>query len=96
MLLERLSELREKNSLSQEQVAQIIGVARNTYSSYENGKREMDYDNLIKLANYYKVSLDYLFGRSNVPLHQESYTEDEIEYMNRSLELYIEMKRKLP
>ena len=95
MLLERLSELRVKNSLSQEQVAQIIGVARNTYSSYENGKREMDYDNLIKLANHYKVSLDYLFGRSNVPLHKESYTEDEIEYMNRSLELYIEMKSKI-
>lgn len=95
ILLERLSELRLNKSLSQEDVAKILGVARSTYNSYENGKREMDYDMLVKLANFYKVSLDYLFGRTDFPVHNESYTDDEIEYVTRSLALYKEMKSKL-
>jgi transcriptional regulator with XRE-family HTH domain len=75
-------------------VADIIGVGRTTYSNYEQGTREMDYATLIKLADYYKVSLDYMFGRSELSVHTESYSVDEIEFMEKTLALYKEIKNK--
>ena len=95
MLVKRLFELRTKNNLKQEDVAAVLGVARTTYAMYEQGNREMDYELLLRLADHYKVSLDYLFGRSELPIHPESYTHDEVEFMVRSLGLYKEMKTKL-
>nr|WP_235598335.1 helix-turn-helix transcriptional regulator [Heyndrickxia sporothermodurans] len=86
--------MRKQHDLTQEAVAEIIGVARNTYSMYEQGNRQMDYESLIKLADYYKVSLDYLFGRTDNPLHLESYSIDEIEFAVRSLNLYKDIKNK--
>jgi transcriptional regulator with XRE-family HTH domain len=95
LIRKKLTELRLSNHLRQDDVAKFLGVARTTYAMYEQGNREMDYALLLKLADYYKVSLDYLFGRSDIPVHHESYTEDEIEFMVRSLDLYKEMKSKL-
>lgn len=94
MKLERLVELRLQHDLTQEEVAQIINTARSTYNGYETGRSEMDYTTLIKIADFYKVSLDYLFSRTDNPIHNESYTADEIEFMQRSLELYRELKEK--
>ena len=54
----------------------------------------MDFAALIKLADYYKVSLDYMFGRSDFPVHPQRYTDDELEFMERALTLYKEMKDK--
>lgn len=95
MYLSRLKELREQYNLKQEDVANILGVARTTYAMYEQGNREMDYELLIKLANHYKVSTDYILGRTNLPIHNESYSDDEVEFMTKSLELYKEMKEKI-
>jgi transcriptional regulator with XRE-family HTH domain len=94
IIIKRLSELRNKKNLTQEDVADMLGVARTTYAMYEQGKREMDYEALLKLANYYKVSLDYLFDRSDIPIHPESYSSDEIEFVTRSLILYKELKER--
>lgn len=93
-MLVRLSELRKKNHLSQENIADMLGVARTTYAMYEQGNREMDYASLIKIADYYKVSLDYIFERSAIPIHPENYSDDEIEFMIKSLNLYKELKEK--
>jgi transcriptional regulator with XRE-family HTH domain len=90
----RLSELRNKHDLNQEEIAEILGVARTTYAMYEQGKREMDYATLVRIADYYKVSLDYIFGRSAIPIHPENYSDDEIEFMIKSLSLYKELKEK--
>lgn len=94
MLLERLLELRNKHGLTQQQVAELLDVGRTTYAMYEQGKREMDYELLIKLADHYKVSLDYLFGRTENPIHIESYSDDEIEFITRTLEIYKDLKNK--
>ncbi|MBO1003160.1 helix-turn-helix domain-containing protein [Pseudogracilibacillus auburnensis] len=94
MYLKRLITLRKKHKLNQEDIAKFLGVARTTYAMYEQGNREMDYELLIKLADYYKVSLDYLFGRSDNPVHIESYAYDEIEFINRTLEVYRDLKSK--
>ena len=63
-----LLQLRKQNDLSQEQVAQIIGVSKQAYGHYEREERELGYDMLCKLADYYNVSVDYLIGHSSSPL----------------------------
>lgn len=63
-----LLQLRKQNDLSQEQVAQIIGVSKQAYGHYEREERELGYDMLCKLADYYDVSVDYLIGHDSSPL----------------------------
>lgn len=60
---QRLKELRLKKGLTQQQIADEIGVNRGSYSNWEKGKREPSYENLVKLADLLEVSLDSLFGR---------------------------------
>ena len=61
----RLKELRMGKKLRQEDIAKIIGIAQSTYSSWENGKIQMDYDSLATLSNFYNVSADYILGISD-------------------------------
>ena len=56
----RIKELREENGLTQQAVADYLNVKHNTYSQYENGKRQLSVDVLIKLAKFYKVTTDYI------------------------------------
>lgn len=60
---QRLKQLRQKKGLTQQKLAEILGIKRNTYSDWENGKTEPSFENLIKLADLLEVSLDWLFGR---------------------------------
>ena len=60
---QRIRDLREDNDLSQQKVADYLEVTRQQYQLYECGKREMPMHLFIKLAGFYKVSLDYLAGR---------------------------------
>ena len=60
---ERIKRLRKNKGLKQQELAEILGIKRNTYSDWENGKREPSYENLVKLADLLEVSLDSLFGR---------------------------------
>ncbi|PJN91009.1 hypothetical protein CVN76_07415 [Bacillus sp. mrc49] len=71
-----------------------MGVTRTAYNNYEQGKRQLDYNSLIQLAEYYKVSLDYLFQRTDVPFLYEAMEEDEREFMLQSLNLYRDIKYK--
>ena len=59
----RLYQLRNKNLKTQLEVAHAIDVARTTYAGYETGQNEPDLKTLVKLADLYGVSLDYLAGR---------------------------------
>lgn len=63
-----LLQLRKLHDLSQEQVAQLIGVSKQAYGHYEREERELGYDMLCKLADYYGVSVDYLIGHASNPL----------------------------
>lgn len=56
----RIRDLREDSDLSQEAVAQQLGITRQQYQLYESGKREMPMHLFIKLSKFYGVSLDYL------------------------------------
>lgn len=61
----RLKELRKKRKISQLKLALDLNMNQNTISRYENLEREADYKTLIRFADYFGVSLDYLLGRSN-------------------------------
>jgi len=61
----RLRDLREDHDLSQEQVAKLLGMKQPQYSRYERGIRDIPTDILIKLAQYYKTSTDYILGLTN-------------------------------
>lgn len=56
----KLKELREENCYTQSQVAKYLNIKQNTYSQYENEKRQLPIDVLIKLAKFYKVTTDYI------------------------------------
>lgn len=62
-----LCELRKKRGLTQQQLGDIVGVGKVTISRYENNCREADYQTLIRLAQYFDVSIDYLLGRISTP-----------------------------
>ena len=63
----RLKQIREENNLTQKQVAEGSGIPLRTYQRYENGEREPSISTLIALADYFKVSTDYLLGRTDNP-----------------------------
>jgi len=64
-LSERLLQLKSERNLLQKDIAKDVGLALRTYQYYERGERKPDSDVLIKLADYFQVSLDYLVGRSD-------------------------------
>lgn len=61
----RLKNLRKERNISQLKLALDLNMNQNTVSRYENLEREADYKTLIRFADYFGVSLDYLLGRSN-------------------------------
>lgn len=66
VLAERMTELRKKHNFTQEDIAKYLDCNRATVANYENGKRQPDYNTLIKLAKRYNVTTDYLLGVTDV------------------------------
>ena len=60
---ERLIEQRKLNNVTQRQLADYLQIAQPSYIRYENGKAEPTLENLVKIADYFDVSVDYLLGR---------------------------------
>ena len=63
----RLRELRKKKGISQLRLATDLNTTQNTISRYETGEREPGIDELIKIADYFNVSVDYLIGHTENP-----------------------------
>lgn len=63
----KIRDLREDNDLTQRQIAEYLMCDQSLYSKYERGEREIPLNLIIKLADYYDVSIDYLIGRSKKP-----------------------------
>ena len=63
--MNRLKFLREEKGLFQSDIAKFLGVSISAVGFYENEKRDMSPDTIVKLANYFGVSTDYLLGKSN-------------------------------
>ena len=63
----RLKLLRTQKKVSQIKLAMDLNMSQNNISRYENGEREADYATLIKIADYFNVSIDYLLERTDNP-----------------------------
>lgn len=65
-MFQRIRDMREDNDLTQCQVATLLNVSQSTYSRYENGELDIPIQMLIKLANYYDTSIDYLVNLTDI------------------------------
>lgn len=65
----RLKKLRKERGITQLQLALALNLNQNAISRYESGTREADYRTLILLADYFKVSIDYLLERTDNPTY---------------------------
>lgn len=61
----RIRDLREDKDLTQKQVAEILGMSQTGYSKYETGENDIPTHILIKLADFYRTSTDYILGRTD-------------------------------
>ncbi|MCX7746908.1 MAG: helix-turn-helix domain-containing protein [Clostridia bacterium] len=66
---ERLKLLREEKGKTQQEIAELLGLSRSALSKYEHNDREPDRQAVAMLTDYFDVSVDYLFGRTNVRNH---------------------------
>lgn len=64
MLYQRIRELREDHDLTQVQTGKILSCSQRVYSNYERGELDIPTEILIKLADFYEVSVDYLLNRT--------------------------------
>ena len=65
MKFQRIRDLRTDADLSQRQLSEILHISQRSYSHYETGSRNIPIEMLIRLANYYDISIDYLVGRTD-------------------------------
>ncbi|MEB4856129.1 helix-turn-helix domain-containing protein [Priestia megaterium] len=72
----RLTYLRKKKNVTQQKVADYLGITRPAYTAYEQGKRQPDYETLTKIADFFDVTVDYLIGRTDDP-QEDSIKEDD-------------------
>ena len=63
----RLKAIREDRDITQKTLSEYLNIRQNTYSQYENGQRQLPIDVLIKLAEYFDTSTDYILGLTDNP-----------------------------
>ena len=85
----RLLELRKKNGYSQEELANKLGISRQSVSKWERAEASPDTDNLILLAKIYNVSLDELLGASSVDVEELRSNNEVIEESTQSMLSFI-------
>lgn len=99
---ERLRQIRKEKGLTQAEVAKLLSIGESTVSFYESGKRQPDYKTLVRLSEVFKVSTDFLLGKTNlrtpietIAAHHEGedWTEEELEEIERFKE-FVKMKRQ--
>ncbi|MBQ4645271.1 MAG: helix-turn-helix transcriptional regulator [Clostridia bacterium] len=66
-MYKRIRDLREDKDMNQTQVAKMLGMSQTGYSKYETGENDIPTTILIKLADFYDVSIDYLLNRTDKP-----------------------------
>ena len=64
-MYKRIRDLREDKDLTQTQIAKILGMSQTGYSKYETGENDLPSSILIKLADFYNVSVDYILNRTD-------------------------------
>lgn len=65
MRFQRIQDLRNDADMSQRQLSEILHISQRSYSHYETGSRNIPIEMLVRLADYYDTSIDYLVGRTD-------------------------------
>lgn len=65
MIFQRIQDLRIDSDLSQKKIGEILHISQRSYSHYETGSRNIPIEMLIRLADYYDTTIDYLVGRTD-------------------------------
>ena len=76
MQFKNLRSIREDRDIKQKEIAQVLNVSQNTYSQYETGIISLTAEVLIKLSDYYDVSIDYLLDQTNNPKRNKGIKND--------------------
>lgn len=79
---QRIKLLREEKNITQEKLAKCVGISRGSLSMIEISKREPDNETLIKLADHFDTSIDYLLGRTNQRYSQEKLYDQKSIYLD--------------
>lgn len=87
-----LKETRKKHNLTQSQVADFIKTSQQTYSDYENEKTQPNIETLIKLADYYHISLDELVGRPTTIINKMLLTDKEKSIIEKVLAMDLKQQ----
>ncbi len=85
----RLLELRTEKELSQRQIAKIMNVSQGTYNNWENSNTQPSIEQLIALADFFDVTIDYLVGNS------DSYSESKINLLTEKQRTMLKLAGKL-
>lgn len=91
MLNEKIKKLRTDSNLTQAELAKNINITRSALSLYELGKREPDTKTLIKIANYFDVSTDYLLGNSKISMKntEQNFISEKISKLRKESNLSV-------
>lgn len=92
--MNRIRELREDRDLRQSDVSQITGIDQRTLSNYETGKTNPDSFAIIKLAEFFEVSTDYLLGVSNYNYYNSQHILKEISDIQSHLDNLYDFIKK--
>jgi len=88
----RLKELIKEKNLEQQQIASLIGLKIPTFNGYVGDKREPNIDTLIKIANFFDISVDYLIGRTDIRNSIGTLSNELKEFIaNPENQIYIEL-----
>ena len=87
----RLSSLRESLSLSQAKLAELLGITQSSLNRYENGQSTPSVDLLRKYADFFDVSMDYIFGRCDEPQGKLYQYQPQIWKNAAEMEQFVEM-----
>ena len=88
---QRLRELRNKTNLSQVKMADALGIKHGAVNRYENNQSEPSCETLLTYANFFDVSLDYIFGRTENPQGTGFEAKPRMELANPEMKEFIEM-----
>jgi transcriptional regulator with XRE-family HTH domain len=88
----RLEFLRKQRKLTHQQMAEKLGITRQAYSNYENGKREPDLKTLEGLCDIFDVKMDYLLGRTDDPSPTDKKNKP-YDFTHEELRILEEMKK---
>lgn len=83
--MELLLKLRKEKGVTQKDLAEYLQISRQAYANYEAGNRNPDFETLIKISEYFEVSVDYLLGKDPEPQKEKPADEGELSENRRKL-----------